>query len=128
MTTEWILGQYSGRRKQAERKYREFVEAGIGGKRIWKDVKGQSILGKEEFVESLINYVKGYEEKKEIPKSQRYISRPKLETLFKKELSKDKQRQKKKVKEAIEKYAYSQREVADYLEVHYCTISRMVNE
>jgi hypothetical protein len=31
----------------AERKYKEFIEAGIEDKGIWKDVKGQSILGSE---------------------------------------------------------------------------------
>src|SRR4030067_2892421 len=35
LTTEWILGQYSKSKKQAERKKREFVEAGIGGIFIW---------------------------------------------------------------------------------------------
>ncbi|MFN3480992.1 MAG: REP-associated tyrosine transposase, partial [Thermodesulfovibrionales bacterium] len=44
LTTEWILGQYSKRKRQAEKKYSEFVKAGFGGEVIWKDVKGQCIL------------------------------------------------------------------------------------
>ncbi len=34
LTTDWILEQYGIRRMAAERKFREFVEAGIGGERI----------------------------------------------------------------------------------------------
>ncbi len=30
-----------------------------------------------------------------------------------------------KAKEAVEKYGYSQKEVADYLGIHYSTVSRM---
>ena len=57
--------------------------AGIGEEKIWKGVKGQGILGKDEFIESFLNHVKGYEEVKEIPKSQRYIGRPGLTELVK---------------------------------------------
>jgi predicted XRE-type DNA-binding protein len=33
-----------------------------------------------------------------------------------------------KAKEAVERYGYSQKDVADYLGVHYSTVSRMVNK
>jgi len=39
------------------------------------------ILGEDEFIERFLNHVKGYEEVKEIPKSQRYIGRPGLAEL-----------------------------------------------
>jgi REP element-mobilizing transposase RayT len=126
LTIDWILGQFGSKRRQSEKKYSEFVMAGIGGEKIWKDVKGQSILGEDEFIERFLNHVKGYEEVKEIPKSQRYIGRPGLVELLKgakgrKEISR-------KAKEAVEKYGYSQKEVADYLGKHYSTVSRMVNK
>jgi len=31
-------------------------------------------------------------------------------------------------KEAVERYGYSQKEVADYMGIHYSTVSRMVNK
>jgi len=79
-----------------------------------------------ELLQRFLNHVKGYEEVKEIPKSQRYIGRYGLAELLKgtkgrKEISR-------KAKEAIEKYGYSQKEVADYLGIHYSTVSRMVNK
>ena len=127
LTKDWVLGQFSDRRRVAERKFRDFVIAGITGKRIWKELKGQCILGKEEFVDGLINYVKGYADIKEIPKSQRYVSRPKLDVLLGDAINK-KHKARERIKEAIEKYGYSQKEVADYLNVHCCTVSRVVNK
>jgi len=126
LTTEWILGQFAGRKRQAVKKYREFVEAGIEGEIIWKDLKGQCILGKEDFAEGLLEYVKGYRDIKEIPKSQRYISRPRLDILFSEDVKENRTEKKKKAMEAIEKYGYSQKEVADYLGVHYSVISKLI--
>jgi hypothetical protein len=55
----------------------------IGEEKIWKDVKGQSIHGEDEFIKRFLKHVKGYEEVKEIPKSQRYIGRLGLAELLK---------------------------------------------
>jgi len=126
LKTQWILGQFARKQRQAERNYREFVEAGIGGKVIWKDVKGQCMLGKEEFVESLIDYVKGYRDVKEIPKSQRYVNRPKLDVLFNQDIIKDRSKRNKQAIEAVEEYGYSQKEVADCIGIHYSVISKLI--
>jgi len=128
LTTDWILGQFAKQKRTAEKKYEEFVEAGIGEKGIWEDVKGQSILGNDEFVEKLISYVKGYEDIKEIPKSQRFINRPALKEIFNKEILLNRKDRNKQIKEAVNRYSYSQKEVADYLGLYYTTISRIVND
>ena len=126
LTKDWILGQFGSKRRESEKKYREFVMGGIGEEKIWKDVKGQSILGEDEFIERFINHVKGYEEVKEIPKRQRYIGRPGLAELL--EGTKGRKEISKKAKEAVERYGYSQKDIADYLGIHYSTVSRMVNK
>jgi hypothetical protein len=56
LTRDWILVQFGVRRRRAEGRYRDFVYDGIGGETIWKEIKGQSLLGSEEFVDRLINY------------------------------------------------------------------------
>ncbi len=43
------------KRRQLEKKYSEFVIAGIGKEKIWKDVNGQSILEKDEFIKRFIS-------------------------------------------------------------------------
>ena len=83
------------------------------------------LLGEEEFVEKLKGYVKGYEEIAEIPRSQRYLSRPKLRSLFEGKLSKTKRDA--LIVRAVHRYGYSQREVADFLDLHYATVSRLAN-
>jgi REP element-mobilizing transposase RayT len=125
LQTDWVLGQFGRRREHAERSYREFVKAGIRKKDLWKDVQGQSILGEEGFGDTLLDYVKGYQEIQDIPKSQRYIDRPELHDIItEKELS-DKKKRNQKIIEAIERYGYSQREIARYLGMHYASISRL---
>lgn len=127
LTTDWILDQFSKRKKDAERKYRNFVKTGTGVKGIWKEVRGQCILGGKDFVKGLIGYVKGYRDIKEIPKRHRYINRPELGEIFKGIRDKGREKRNRKIKIAIEGYGYSQKEVADYLGIHYSTVSRIVN-
>ena len=128
LTTDWVLGQFSGKKGQAERRYREFVEAGIGKATIWKDVRGGSILGEDEFIETLIGYIKGQRDIREIPKSQRYANRPKLKEIFAKGVEDGKPARDKKIRAAVERHGYSQREVADHLGLHYATISGIIND
>lgn len=127
LTTDWITGQFAIRKRTARKSYREFVAAGVGEESIWKDVKGQSLLGEEDFAEGLINYVKGYEEIEEIPKSQRYLNRPGLKDIFNEDTLSNKRRRDERIKEAVQKYGYSQKEVSQYLKMHYSTISRIMN-
>jgi len=54
---DWILGQFGGKRGQSEKGYREFVRAGMGGEKIWSKVKGQSILGREHYVGTLLSKI-----------------------------------------------------------------------
>lgn len=127
LTTDWILGQFAPLRRTATEKYREFVQAGTGELNIWKDVQGQSLLGQEEFAAGFINYVKGYENIKEIPRQQRYLSRPQLGEIFKTVTRDNKDALYKKAKVSVQTYGYSLRQIADHLGVHYSTVSRMVN-
>ena len=126
LRTDWVLKQFGVRRARAQAGYREFVKAGIGGDRIYTKVRGQSILGEEDFVDKVIEYVKGYEKVKEIPKTQRYLHRPSLERLFRGEGLKGKERRDRKIEEAVERHGYSQTEVADYLGMHYSTVSKLL--
>jgi REP element-mobilizing transposase RayT len=127
LTTDWVLGQFGPRKRIAVRKYRGFVFDGIGGQRIWHKVKAQSILGEEEFGNRLIDFVRRYEEVREIPKSQRYLNRPTLAEIFR-DLGGEKKRRDGAIVEAIERWGYSGREVANHLGLHYSTVSRLINE
>ena len=125
LTVDWLLSQFGKRKYPAARHYRRFVREGISKPSIWEDIQAQVLLGNEEFVEKLKGYVKGYEEIAEIPRSQRYLSRPKLKALFDGKLTKIKRDA--RIVQAVHRYGYSQREVAEFLNLHYATISRLAN-
>jgi putative transposase len=126
LTTDWISGQFSGKRVKALQEYRQFVRRGIGENSLWPEVKGQSILGEDDFVDSLIPHLKKLKDVPEIPRSQRFANRPSLGKVFTADILRNKVRRDKKIAEAVEKHAYSQRQIADHLGLHYSTISRIM--
>jgi REP element-mobilizing transposase RayT len=127
LTINWILRQFSGKRAKAEHEYRQFVQQGIG-KAIWTEVRGQAILGEEEFGDKLAGHLRKHKDIPEIPKSQRYANRPALAKMFTEKLIRDKQKRDRKISEAVEKHLYSQREIAAHLGLHYSSVSRIINE
>ncbi len=126
LTTVWVLSQFGRRQKEATRRYREFVEAGLGQETIWKKLKGQGILGEEDFVASLVGYIKGQRDIQEIPKNQRFASRPTLADIFNQKTGARKTDRNKKIRDALESHGYSQREIADHLGMHYSSVSRLM--
>jgi REP element-mobilizing transposase RayT len=128
LSTEWILNQFGSTRRIAEKAYRKFVEDGIKQESIWEAVRAQSILGEEEFTATLTDYLRGKKDIAELPKSQRYIDRPSLEKIFSKNILKDIGKRNRKISEAVRRHGYRQREVADYLEMHFTSISRILRE
>jgi putative transposase len=126
LTADWILGQLSGKRAKAEKEYRQFVQEGMGKTSLWAEVKGQTILGDDEFVDSLIDHLKKHKDVPEIPKSQRYVNRLSLNQIFQEGIIMDKRKRDKKITEALVKYGYLQVEIAHYLGMHYSTISNLL--
>lgn len=57
--------------------------ASIGKESIWKELKGQVLLGSKEYIEKFIEFVKKVKEKiKDIPRNQRYLTRPSHKEIF----------------------------------------------
>jgi REP-associated tyrosine transposase len=125
LAVDWVLSQFGKRRYPAARHYRRFVREGIARPSIWEGIQTQVLLGEEDFVAKLRGYVKGYEEILEIPRSQRYLSRPKLKALFEEKLTKTKRDA--LIVRAVHRHGYSQKEIADFLHLHYATVSRLAN-
>jgi len=127
LTKSWVLRQFSGSKEDAEREYRQFVKWGIGEESIWRKVKGQALLGEEGFVEGLMDHLRKHKDVPEIPKSQRYAARPALEKIFKESILKDRANRDKVIHEAVERYGYTQRAVADHLGMHFTYVSRILS-
>jgi hypothetical protein len=126
LTTDWILGHLASERKTAQRAYRQFVRGGIRTESIWKDLRGQSLLGDLDFAEGLNDQVKGKEGIPEIPKSQRFLNRPGLENIFTEEAFRDKATRDERIFEAVVRHGYTQKQVADQLGLHFASVSRIM--
>jgi REP element-mobilizing transposase RayT len=124
LTTAWILSQFGVRAGVAYGKYKKFVREGMERASIWKQVTGQVLLGEDGFTERFRNYLRKHKDIKEIPRSQRFLHRPGLEKLFSN--STNNHTRNRKIQEAIERYGYSQKAIADHLGMHYASISRIL--
>jgi hypothetical protein len=126
LVTDWVLKQFGPERKTSEASYRKFVKDGIGAESIWNSVRAQSVLGEDEFIESLSDYVKGRKQIPEIAKSQRFMNKPPLGDIFRPEVLGDRRKRDKSIGKAVFEHGYTQREVADHLRIHFTSVSRIL--
>jgi putative transposase len=128
LTTDWVLGQFSGKRGKAEQEYRKFASWGIGERTIWTGVRGQAILGEEAFGDRFVDHLRRHADVPEITRSQRFLKRPALEKLFPGEVLRNKRRRDRRIAEAVRRHGYLQREIAEHLDLNYATVSRLVKK
>lgn len=114
LTIDWVLGQFGPTRGQAQMHYHRFITQGADTS-PWGALKGQIFLGSDQFVQQLPRQTGVL---KEIPQVQRQINRPTLAQMFK-GLS-----QEQAIASAYREHGYRLKEIADYLRVHYATVSR----
>lgn len=125
LTVEWILGLFSDKKKKAERLYREFVKDGTADRSLFDKVQGQVVLGGEDFVNKLKELLSDKEKIKEIPRVQRYITRPNLKELFNEKHGK--LQRDRAICDACLRYGYTFKEIADHLIIHYTTVSKVIS-
>jgi len=126
LTTEWILSQFDDKKPEAAKKYKKYVLEGIKADSPWKVLTGQIVLGTESFLEKFSELLKEKEVVTEVPKVQRYVSRPPLSKIFEEGKTKDRGDKAEKIYDAYCHYGYTLKEIGDYLGVHYSTIGRSI--
>lgn len=83
LTTSWLLAQFAPSGAEAPLAYRRFVDEGIGLERSpWEDLKHQIYLGTTGWLERMRAWVESEERSVEIPRAQRFIARPDVETVL----------------------------------------------
>jgi putative transposase len=124
-TTDWVLAQFSPDEERAHEGYRNFVRRGITKESIWGQLTGQVFLGGKDFIERAksVHPGKGLGE---IPRTQRYASRPGLTELFA-DLPDSKAGRNEIVRQAHLDHGYSLKEIAAVVGLHYTTVSKIVN-
>jgi REP element-mobilizing transposase RayT len=125
VNSDWILAQFGMKhKKEAQKRYRMFVEEGIQQEAsLWDHLQGQIFLGTERFVEGLQKQLQPAQTNKEVPKSQRYAGRPSLKKLFQEGESRDQA-----IYQAFQGFGYRLKEIGDYLNLHYTTISKIIKK
>ncbi len=113
LSIDWILSQFAKSKKKAEKEYRRFVSMGKGA-RPWEELRGQIYLGSEEFIQALPKKAIG-----EVPRAQIVGVRPSLEEILRANAREG-------MVEAYRTYGYTMREIAEFLGVHYATVSRRI--
>jgi hypothetical protein len=128
LTVDWILSQLASQKAVAQNRYKAFVMEGIQDKSPWGELKGQIILGEKGFIEKFKGLLAEKEGIKEIPRRQRYANRPALSEIFKEGRRRDKTRRNRKIITAHLKFGYTLKEIADYLSLHYTTVSKSLKD
>lgn len=126
LTTDWVLRQFSDQKRRAHRLFEDFVMKGIHDATLWKNVRGQIFLGEKEFIEQCKKALGKYDALHEVPRSQLFAGRPTLDRLFADNIKQRKQERNKIIYDACTQYGYTQKEVADFLGLHYATVSNLI--
>ena len=90
---------------------------------------GQVILGSEKYLKKINVYIgeEDLDKIKEIPREQRYSSRPLLEEIFQKEMASGKPGNE-IIYMVYYEYDFTMKEIGDFLGVHYSSVSRAVKK
>ena len=123
LTTDWILSQFAKEQKKASREYQTFVLSGIKTESPLRAVRGQLFLGQENFIDEIKFSMSGKEKLKEITREQRYATRLPLNEILKYQNKKSRDQA---MYEAHQQYGYTLKDIAEYIGVHYTTVSKVI--
>jgi REP element-mobilizing transposase RayT len=116
VTTDWLLVQFGQRRAQAVRAYQQFVAEGVG-QQPWEDLTGRMYYGEEEFVTRVATSTQS----REVPRWQRQPVRAALSQVVQVGTAEE-------IGRAYRESGYRLAEIAQYLGVHYATVSRRLKQ
>lgn len=91
----------------------------------WKWSSYQAAIGQEHFTDEIERLIRGKEKLKEIPKKQRYVTRPTLNEILKYQ---DKKSKNQAIYLAHLQHGYTLKDIAEYIGVHYTTVSRVIKK
>ncbi len=127
LNREWILAQFDNSPDGAMRKYREFVYDGMA-QNVLTEHANETILGSPRFKRNLQGILQNSMAIREIPRMQRYVSRPALQNIFTSGTKTERNMRNAAIRKCVLDYGYSMKEVSQYLGLHYTTISKIVNQ
>jgi len=128
LTVDWVLGQFAVKKIKARKAYKAFVTDGLGTTREspWQKLVGQIIFGGNTFAAKVQDKISQTRQFDEIPRSQRLPGRPLLEIIFTDQETQAKATRNKLITQAHIKYGYTLKEIANQLDIHYTTVSKVI--
>ena len=127
ISTDWILSQFDKANKiNAQEFYKQFILEGIGQESPLSRDRKSVILGSAKFINKMSKYLKEKVKIKEIIREERFISRPALSLQFNDSMTKKERDM--QIYIAHINYGYRLNEIADYLQLHYSTVSRLFKQ
>jgi len=126
LNTDWVLSHFGRSSSVAQRKYAEFVEAGINLPSPLSKVKAQVLLGSAAFVKKMKQRLLNAADTKKSVRDKKRIKRPSLNSLFSLKVRKEKSLRNEAIKRAYQEYGYTMAEIADAAEIHFSTVSKVV--
>lgn len=126
LAVDGILGLFLRRGASTEKEYRKFVYDGIASEENpFDEVKHKTILGSPQFIYSAWEMKKDAKQIKEIPREERMVGRPTLQDIFFRiDNNKDRNHT---IIFARKQCLYPIREIANYLGLHYSTVSKIIS-
>ena len=119
-----LLAQFGRKRGVTRRRYKSFVEEGIGRESLWSELKHQIFLGDERFVERMQARLDDTEiEDANIPRVQRRGPAPPLSFIENQYKGRNRA-----VLAAHETGEYSYQQIGRHFGVHFTTVGRIVRE
>jgi len=123
LNTAWLLGHFGRTSSVAQRKYAEFVAAGVGSPSPLSEVKSQILLGSSAFVKKMKLRLLT---KTDIKHGKKQTKRPSLHSLFPVRIRKDKALRNDSIKRAYQEYGYTMAAIADAAQIHFSTVSKVI--
>jgi len=123
LSTEATLAEFGRNLSVAHRKYVEFVEAGISQPSPLDKVKAQVLLGSAAFIKKMKQQLAS---KTSLKRAKIVPKRPPLKSLFPLKVREDKSLRNDTIKLAYKKYAYTMAAIAEAVQIHFSTVSKVI--
>ena len=126
LNTDWVLSHFGRSSSVAQRKYAEFIAAGIKLPSPLSKVKAQILLGSAAFVKKMKQRLLTSVDIKKSVRDKKQLKRPSLSFLFSVKVRKEKSLRNEAIKRAYQEYAYTMAEIADAAQIHFSTVSKVI--
>lgn len=120
--TNWIIAHFSRRKSTAVDRYRKFVAEGKNQPSIWEQLRNQVYIGNEDYIKQIQTMITKKADLSEIPASQRRPMPKSLDFYAQKYNDRDEA-----MLAAYQSGGYSMKDLAKYFDLHYTSVSRIIN-